>query len=103
MRICILGEVEELLRRNSVGGWDYFAKAFNAFRARHEINYESEICTMTKMWRYIISASNFSDGDRSVALSSLNDTDTPREWLVNFRQYVLCLLTDIYMQLEDYI
>ncbi len=102
MRVCILDEVVELLRQNSVGGWAEFASAFHAFRLRHGHTEESEICTMTKMWRYLISAGSFSEHERSLALSALSDTDTYRQWVVNFKQYVLCLLVDIYAQLEDY-
>lgn len=102
MRVCILDEVVELLRQKCVGGWAEFASAFHAFRARHGNVNESEICTMTKMWRYLISAGNFHEYERSLALSALNDTDTCRQWVVNFKQYVLGLLVDIYAQLEDY-
>lgn len=102
MRVCILDEVVELLRQKCVGGWAEFASAFHAFRARHGDVNESEICTMTKMWRYLISAGNFREYERSLALSALNDTDTCRQWVVNFKQYVLGLLVDIYAQLEDY-
>lgn len=102
MRVCILDEVVELLRQKRVVGWAEFASAFHAFRIRHGQPGESEICTMTKMWRYIISAGHFGELERSDALSSLNDTDSHRQWVVNFKHYVLCLLVDIYAQLEDY-
>ncbi len=102
MKVHVLDEVIELLRQKHVGGWAEFASAYHYFKIRHCDSEESEITCLTKLWRYIISAGRFTVEERSIALSALCETDTGREWVTNFRQYVLGILVDIYEALEDY-
>ena len=102
MKVHVLDEVVELLRQKHVGGWADFESAYRSFQRRHCEPCESEIACLTRFWRYIVSASGFGAEPRESALSALCDTDTGREWVINFKRYVLCILVDIYDALEDY-
>ena len=101
-KLMLLDEVVELLRQKHVGGWADFESAYHSFRQRHCHPDESDIECMTRLWRYLVSASGMSNVERSDALSALCEHDSVREWLRNFKQYVLCALGDIYEALEDY-
>lgn len=102
MAIQVLDEVVELLRLRHVGGWEDFRPSYNTFKIRHCHPKESEIECMTRFWRYLVSASHMCHHDRSVALSALCEQDSAREWINNFKQYILSLLDDLYVALEDY-
>lgn len=102
MKIDLLGEVVELLRQKHIAGWQDFTNAHGNFSQRHCDLGDNEVDVMNRFWRYILTNTDLDNNALDSAYSALCPSSSKREWIDNFKTYILCHISDIYDALGDY-